>query len=80
MEISILYFASLRDYVGKANECLQFEAKTDSLTAKAVWDVATSQRSLPKNTLIAINQNYVDVDALLQDGDELAFFPPVTGG
>ena len=29
---------------------------------------------------IAVNQEYVDIDHLVQAGDEIAFFPPVTGG
>ncbi|WP_069469877.1 MoaD/ThiS family protein [Candidatus Marithrix sp. Canyon 246] len=35
---------------------------------------------LTANLLIAINQEYADKDAIVNAGDEVAFFPPVTGG
>jgi len=35
---------------------------------------------LPDNVLAARNMEYVKVDCTLADGDEVAFFPPVTGG
>jgi molybdopterin synthase sulfur carrier subunit len=35
---------------------------------------------MPDNLLMAINQDYVQADANVEDGDEVAFFPPVTGG
>jgi molybdopterin synthase sulfur carrier subunit len=35
---------------------------------------------MPTSTLIAINMEYTDAKAALKDGDEVAFFPPVTGG
>jgi molybdopterin synthase sulfur carrier subunit len=77
MKITILYFASLRDYIGKADDCLESK---QMITAKQAWDIATQSCQLPSNTLVAVNQNYVTLDTPLQDGDELAFFPPVTGG
>jgi len=42
--------------------------------------VAGTQKSLPDNALTAINMEYVKPDATVKDGDEVAFFPPVTGG
>ncbi len=35
---------------------------------------------LPGNILAAVNMDYVELDSNVKDGDEIAFFPPVTGG
>ena len=77
MKITILYFASLRESLGKANDILTVDSP---LTAGQAWDISTDNTLRPSNTLIAINQEYVDANTPLADGDELAFFPPVTGG
>ncbi|MGD8592332.1 MAG: MoaD/ThiS family protein, partial [Gammaproteobacteria bacterium] len=45
-----------------------------------VWDQATHGAQMPPNTLIAVNMEYVTQDHLIKDGDEVAFFPPVSGG
>jgi molybdopterin synthase sulfur carrier subunit len=45
-----------------------------------VWDAATGERAMPANVLSAVNHEYVDRDHAVRDGDEVAFFPPVTGG
>ncbi len=42
--------------------------------------MAGSGKELPDNILSAINMEYVKADARVKDGDEVAFFPPVTGG
>ncbi len=44
-----------------------------------LWQRATKQ-PLPQRLLAAVNQEYADLNAVLRDGDEVAFFPPVTGG
>lgn len=77
MKITVLYFASLRETIGKASDVLQVG---HPLTASQAWDLSTDQTPRPSNTLIAINQEYVDKNTQLKEGDELAFFPPVTGG
>jgi molybdopterin synthase sulfur carrier subunit len=45
-----------------------------------VWDLVTSGAAMAPNTLTAINFEYCRRDAAVADGDEVAFFPPVTGG
>jgi len=77
MSIKILYFASLREQIGRSNDIID---STDSLTVLDAWKQATGMPDLLENLLVAINQEYTTTDAVLKDGDELAFFPPVTGG
>lgn len=77
MNINILYFASLGEHLGKTEENLSV---SDNITAAQAWQQLNPDISLPANTLVAINQEYASFDTVLQQGDELAFFPPVTGG
>jgi sulfur-carrier protein len=77
MSINVLFFASLREIIGQQQFTLPYTLPVD---VKTVWSQATEDRAMPDNTLCAINMEYVKPDALVSDGDEVAFFPPVTGG
>lgn len=76
MSIKTLFFASLREQVGQSQ--VQSAWQT-GLTAQQLWQQVT-QTEFPANVLVARNQEYCESDTLLSDGDEVAFFPPVTGG
>lgn len=77
MSIQIKFFASLREHLGTDAS----EVPADAVaTIEDCWRVATNASKLPVNTLYAINMQYAKLDAPVQDGDEVAFFPPVTGG
>lgn len=75
MSITVKFFARLREQVGKGDASLNAANNVQS-----AWDQATDGMTMPSNTLCAINMQYVDAQASLKDGDEVAFFPPVTGG
>jgi molybdopterin synthase sulfur carrier subunit len=75
--ITIKFFASLREEVGK-NE-VQIEA-SEQLTVAKIWKQVGNNNQLPTHILTAINMEYTDSNTLVKDGDEVAFFPPVTGG
>lgn len=77
MTIRVKYFASLRDRLGRSEDRLQ---ATEELTAAEVWRRLHPDTALPPNTLIAINMEYAGPDQQVSEGDEVAFFPPVTGG
>lgn len=75
MTITIKYFASLRDTYGPTDNVIL----SDNITTIA--DVMkTLETPLPENTLAAVNHVYAYPDTPVNDGDEVAFFPPVTGG
>ena len=78
MQIKINYFASLREDVGRGEDTINSDEI--SLTAEKVWVLATGQEYLPDKVLVAVNQEYGDLNTSVVDGDEIAFFPPVTGG
>lgn len=77
MSIKVLFFASLRESMGRASD--ELEAGSVKTVAE-VWASIANGEPMPNNLLTAINQDYVNTDAQVQDGDEVAFFPPVTGG
>ncbi len=77
MSIKVRYFASLKETVGRSAEDLVF---VDIITVIDVWKQANKNKKLPDNTLAAVNMEYVEFDSPVCDGDEVAFFPPVTGG
>ncbi|MCK4742314.1 MAG: molybdopterin converting factor subunit 1 [Sulfuriflexus sp.] len=77
MSIKVLFFASLRDTLGRAGDEIDV-AGID--TVADVWAAVADGEAMPSNLLMAINQDYVKADASVQNNDEVAFFPPVTGG
>ena len=76
MKVKVKYFASMRDRMGKGDEELDLQP---GATVADLWQVV-SQEPLPDNTLVAVNMEYTDLNHPLKEGDEVAFFPPVTGG
>ena len=74
--IKVRFFASLRESVGLDEVDMEW---ADTQTPHSIWTQLTTE-SQPNNLLCAINQEYATLDSDLNDGDEVAFFPPVTGG
>jgi len=77
MSITVRYFASLGDRLGRESDEIPAE---DQMTVGRVWQTATRSSEMPGNILMAVNQEYAEIDQPVSDGDEVAFFPPVTGG
>lgn len=82
--LDIFYFASFREALGQSQEQLPLASyKTvaclleDLATRGDAWQVALSANP---NLQIAVNQTIADRSTQLNAGDEVAFFPPVTGG
>lgn len=77
MSIKVLFFASLRDELGRGEDDVD---AANINTVADVWACVAAGKEMPSNLLMAVNQDYVNADAHVQDNDEVAFFPPVTGG
>lgn len=81
--VNILYFASFREVLGQANEQLPAQYSTvDALIADLAqrgenWKMALLDN---QNLQIAVNHDVATRQTEIKAGDEVAFFPPVTGG
>lgn len=75
--IAVKFFASLREQVGQSEADIQ---PADSLTVAQVWAQICDNAPLPSHILMAVNKEYAAQNTPVNDGDEVAFFPPVTGG
>jgi len=83
--IHVRYFASLREALGTDHEDLVYSQHTQTIEAVLGVCRAHSERhavalSSAKPIRAALNQTLAMLDTPVQDGDEIAFFPPVTGG
>ena len=77
MGIEVKFFASLRERLGRDGMTIDADGVSN---VRDAWRQATQSADYPANTLCAINMQYAKPDDAVQDGDEVAFFPPVTGG
>ncbi len=81
--VRVLYFGAARDATGGRDE-EQLELRADDTTAAhviaRVLDAHPDLRRFGRSLLVAVNEEYAALDRLVYDGDEIAFFPPVSGG
>ena len=85
MKVKVLFFAGLREQLGTPGE--EIELPRDVTTVAGLrsylsrrgnsWENALSEGRLVR---MAVNQDMVQQTAAIKAGDEVAFFPPVTGG
>jgi len=83
--VRILYFAWLRQKVGRGEDVVELPASVETAGQLVAWlrtrsaahDSALSESSRVR---VAINQVHADLSASVRNEDEVAFFPPVTGG
>jgi molybdopterin synthase sulfur carrier subunit len=83
MNIQLRYFASIREAIGTGSESVQTQAATlAALRAELVARGGAYADALApgKAVRVALNQAMSDETALLAEGAEVGFFPPVTGG
>ena len=83
--LRIVFFAHIKEQLGCAERTLEWDGaitSVEALRAKLsdtggdLWREALYE----ENVICAVNQAVVTADTGLQDNDEIAFFPPVTGG
>jgi sulfur-carrier protein len=85
VKVKVLFFAGLREQVGTATMEVELPAGVSTVAALrahllergGAYESALAQRKLLR---MAVNQEMVQASAPIKAGDEIAFFPPVTGG
>ncbi len=84
MNLKLLFFARLRETLGVSRESFMLDAPAtvasllEHLRARGgVW---TTELAAGRNFRIAVNQEMANLNTPLAEGDEVAVFPPVTGG
>ena len=85
MKVKVLFFAALREQLGSGTEEIELPADVDTVAGLrshlvgrgGVWQTALAEGRLLRT---AVNQDMAPPAARIRAGDEIAFFPPVTGG
>jgi molybdopterin synthase sulfur carrier subunit len=83
--IEVLYFARLREAFGRERERIELPGEIRDVAALTTWlrsrgDAWERELASGRPVRIAVNQDMAGGATPLADGDEVAFFPPVTGG
>jgi molybdopterin synthase sulfur carrier subunit len=83
--LSLVYLARLREAFGAASERLDVPPGVTTVGTLRAWlaargDPWATELAPGRAVRIAVNHDLADADALVRPGDEVAFFPPVTGG
>ena len=81
MKINVLFFAYLKDVVGKSKAQFEVENSLDvaGLKLKLVEMYPQLEEKIP-NVIVSINQDFAFDADIIEDGAEIALFPPVSGG
>ncbi len=81
MRVQVLYFGFLKDVFGREREEVEL---ADGDRMQSLLDLLRARggsvENLGRSVALAVNQEYVQADAALKDGDEVALLPPVSGG
>ena len=84
VQVEVLLFARLRELAGQPSVSLAVPVADGPASALAVWEalciVCPRLRGADSGLRVAVNQSYASWDAVVVDGDVVAFIPPVAGG
>lgn len=80
MKVSVLFFALFRERAGTSRAEIELPDRATPMELMTLLRNEYSLLPVLDSVLIAVNSEYVDSDAPLHDGDEVAIIPPVSGG
>ena len=77
MSINVKYFANLKELIGRDRDDIEFR---EGMTVADVWSQVKGEINNSMGYLTAVNMEYAPEHTQVKDGDEVAFFPKVSGG
>ncbi len=80
MKVNIHYFGQFRDFTGKRDETLDVEK---GITVEGIREYVRGlypKMAAKEEVLVAVNGSFGSLDQVIEETDEVAFFPPVSGG
>ena len=80
MRVRVRYYASFRDMTGKVEEWLEV---SEGITVQGIREHVRSlyeKIARKDQVLVAVNGSFTALDRVIEEGDDVAFFPPVSGG
>jgi len=81
LRVRVLFFASYADLLGRDQVDLAFQGSASVAdVVQRVRSILPGGNRLPERPLVAVNQTHAKLEAVVADGDELAFLPPMAGG
>jgi molybdopterin synthase sulfur carrier subunit len=80
MTVNVLLFASYAERLGRSDLALAVRDGASVADVVAHVRALPGAETLPARPLVAVNERYAAMDAVLADGDEVAIIPPVAGG
>lgn len=83
--LTLMYFARLREALGVSSERVDLPADVRDVAGLTAWlrnrgDSWEAELAPGRAFRVAVNQDMAEGATVLKDGDEIAIFPPVTGG
>jgi molybdopterin synthase sulfur carrier subunit len=76
----VLFRSSLKENLNTASETVTIDTEATVASIKNQLIEKHGEKYFPKNILCAVNHEMADDTTIVTEGDEVAFFPPVTGG
>ncbi|TFH19365.1 MoaD/ThiS family protein [Candidatus Bathyarchaeota archaeon] len=80
VKVNVRYFGQFRDFTGKQDEVLEVEV---GITVKEIREHVRgiyAKIAAKEEVLVAVNGSFGSLDQVIKELDEVAFFPPVSGG
>lgn len=81
VKIKVLYFALFREETGISEEMIELsEGAQLQILKEHLTTLHPSLADLQASAIYSVNRKYVKPDLILKEGDEVALFPPISGG
>ncbi|HYW43668.1 MAG TPA: molybdenum cofactor biosynthesis protein MoaE [Bryobacteraceae bacterium] len=81
MQVRVLFFGMLKEMVGRSGEETEFPEGSD---LRGIFEIYAARhprlREMARSIVIARNREFADLSTRVEEGDEVAFLPPVSGG